>query len=102
MRNLDILAQQNAWNIMTILEKSINRVSAIRGTYGALSNRIEHNQNSLKQTKLNLDAAESRIRDDDMSKEHLNYVILSVQNQIVQAMLAQSNQNDIQVLQLIQ
>lgn len=99
---VDISTQQNAWDSMPVIKNAINRVSDIRGTYGALQNRLEHNMNDLSQSTENLTDAESRIRDADMAQEYANQVRLSISMQAAQAMLAQSNQNASQVLQLLQ
>lgn len=102
MGDLDISTQENAWESMSIVRNAIERVSEIRGTYGALSNRLEHNQQSLSQTIENTTAAESRIRDADMAKEYMKFVRFSINSQASQAMAAHSNQNMSQVLQLLQ
>ncbi len=101
MGNLDISTQKNAWESMPVIENAINRVSSIRGTYGALSNRLEHNQENLRQASENITAAESRIRDTDMAREMMEYLTASITSQSAQAMLAQSNQSSSQVLQLL-
>lgn len=102
MGDLDISTQENAWESMSVIRNAIERVSEIRGTYGALSNRLEHNQQSLSQTIENTTAAESRIRDADMAKEYMKFVRFSINSQASQAMAAHSNQNMSQVLQLLQ
>ncbi|MCI8647163.1 MAG: hypothetical protein HFE76_10370 [Firmicutes bacterium] len=102
MGELDISTQENAWESMSIVRNAIERVSEIRGTYGAMSNRLEHNQQSLSQTIENTTAAESRIRDADLAKEYMKFVRFSINSQASQAMAAHSNQNMSQVLQLLQ
>lgn len=102
MENLDISTQEHAWESMPVIQNAIQRVSDIRGTYGALANRLEHNQQSLSHTLENTTAAESRIRDADMAREYMDYVRLSINSQAAQAMAAQSNQSASYVLQLLQ
>ena len=55
-----------------------------------------------RQTKENLTAAESRIRDVDMASEMINYTKNSVLVQSAQAMLAQANLQPQSILQLLQ
>lgn len=102
MEKLNISTQERAWESMPVIQDAIQRISDIRGTYGALANRLEHNQQSLSHTLENTTAAESRIRDVDMAKEYMNYVRISINSQAAQAMAAQSNQRASDVLQLLQ
>ncbi|MGN7479799.1 flagellin N-terminal helical domain-containing protein [Solibacillus silvestris] len=72
-----------------------------RSIYGALSNRMEHAYNNVKNTEENLIAAESQLRDADMAKEmtklHKNQVLL----QSSQSMMAQINQMSQSILQVL-
>jgi len=99
---VDISTQQNAWDSMPVLKNATNRVSSIRGEYGALQNRLEHNQNDLSQAAENLTDAESRIRDADMAEEYTKLVKLNILQQSAQAMLSHSNQDANRVMQLFQ
>lgn len=66
----------------------IDRVSDIRGTYGAMDNALEHIINNLNTNIENLSTSESRIRDVDMVKEMMEYTKNSILVQSAQAMLA--------------
>lgn len=66
----------------------IDRVSDIRGTYGAMDNALEHIINNLNTNIENLSTSESRIRDVDMAKEMMEYTKNSILVQSAQAMLA--------------
>lgn len=99
---LDISTQDKAMDSMSVIREAINRVSDIRGTYGALSNRLEHNIANLQVTSENLTDSESAIRDADVAKEMMNFVKHSILNQTSQAMLAQCNQRAGDVMQLLQ
>ena len=99
---ISIAAQKRALEAMPVLREAINRVSSIRGSYGALQNRLEHNINNLGQAVENMTDAESRIRDADMAEEYAKLVKLNILQQSAQAMLTQSNQNASRVLQLLQ
>lgn len=100
--NVDISTQDNALASISILKDAINRVSSIRGEYGALQNRLEHNQNDLSAATENLTDAESRIRDADMAEEYAQFAIQSILQQTGQAMAAHSNNDANRVLQLLQ
>ena len=102
LNKVDISTQQNALNSMQVLRDAINRVSSIRGEYGALQNRLDHNQNDLSQAAENLTDAESRIRDADMAEEYTKLVKLNILQQSAQSMLSHSNQDVNRVMQLFQ
>ena len=63
---------------------------------------MEYAVSNLRATEENLSAAESRIRDVDMSAEMVKYTKNNILNQSAMAMLAQANQQPQQVLTLLQ
>lgn len=80
----------------------IDRVSEIRGTYGALDNALEHIINNLNTNVENVTAAESRIRDADMALEITEFTKNNILIQSAQAMLAQANTISQNVLSFLQ
>ena len=101
MDRMNITTQEKARQTIGMVGDAIDRVSAIRGSYGALSKRLEHNQQYLNNTIENTQAAESRVRDVDMAKEYMGYIRLSILSQSSQSMLAHSKQDTGQILQLL-
>lgn len=99
---VDISNQEKAWDTMETVRKAVNRVSDMRGTYGALSNRLEHNINNLTNAVIQDTETESQIRDADMAKEIFKYTKANILNETAQAMLAQGNQISEGVLRLLQ
>ena len=85
-------------NIATALEN----VSKARSDLGAIQNRLEHTVKNLDNIQENVTAAESRIRDTDMSTEMVRYSNNNILAQAGQAMLAQANQANQGVLSLLQ
>lgn len=83
------------------VELAIERVSAERAKFGAMYNRLNHSIEILMNKKENLQAAESRIRDLDMSKEYLNYTKDNIVKDSSRSMLAQANLNPNKVLELV-
>jgi flagellin len=83
------------------LDSAIANVSQGRSELGANQNRFESAINSLAVSKENLTAAESRIRDTDMAAEMVNYTRSNILSQAGTAMLAQANQSNQGVLQLL-
>ena len=83
------------------LDTQINNISVARSELGAVQNRFESTINSLNVSRENLQAAESRIRDVDMAGEMVNFTRSNILSQAGTAMLAQANQSNQGVLQLL-
>ena len=99
---IDATDQTRARNMIDKINCAIDKVSKLRGTFGAVQNRLEHTINNLAVSTENISAAESRIRDVDMAKEMMAYTKNNILVQSAQAMLAQANQVPQSVLQLLQ
>jgi len=97
---LNISTQTNAQNALKSLDAAIAQIDSIRGSIGAVTNRLEHTINSINITQENTDAAQSQIRDVDMASE----MSMLTRNQILlqsgTAMLAQANAQPQSVLSL--
>ena len=85
-----------------LIDAQITAVSTARAELGAVQNRFESAINTLNVSKENITAAESRIRDTDMAEEMVNYTRANLLSQAGTAMLAQANQSNSGVLQLLQ
>ncbi|BBB91696.1 MAG TPA: flagellin [Methylomusa anaerophila] len=96
-----ISTQASANASISVYQQAIDKVSNERARLGAYQNRLEHTINNLGVASENLSAAESRIRDVDMSKEMMNFTKNNILNQAATAMLAQANQLPQGVLQLL-
>jgi flagellin len=86
---------------ITSIDTQISSVSTARANLGAIQNRFESAINTLNVSKENLTAAESRIRDTDMASEMVSYTRSNILSQAGTAMLAQANQSNQGVLQLL-
>ena len=96
-----ILTQEEANDAMDVLDKAINNVSRERARIGATQNRLEHTMNNLSTMRINVTSAESRIRDADIAKEMMEFVKYSMLTQVGQIVLAQANQVQQGMLQLL-
>ena len=83
------------------IDKAIEDVSTLRGTFGAVQNRLEHTLGNLATYQENLMASESRIRDVDMAAEMVNFSKNQILQQAGTSMLAQANQAPQGVLSLL-
>ena len=86
---------------ITALDTAISTVSSQRASLGAVQNRFEHTIANINVTVENLSASESRIRDTDMAMEMTAYSRTQILTQAGTAMLAQANQSQQGVLQLL-
>lgn len=98
---VDLTTIEGAGAAIDTFTKAIDAVSSARGYLGARQNRLEHTISSLQNQEENLIAAESRIRDVDIAKEMMNFVKYNILTQAAQAMLAQANQQQKGILQLL-
>ncbi|WP_369831315.1 flagellin [Cryobacterium sp. N21] len=91
-----------AANAIKLLDSQITAISTARASLGADQNRFESVIKNLAVSKENLTAAGSRIRDTDMAEEMVKYTRANILSQAGTAMLAQANQSNSGVLQLLQ
>ncbi|MDJ0378148.1 flagellin [Cryobacterium sp. PH31-L1] len=91
-----------AANAIKLLDTQISAISTARASLGADQNRFESVIKNLAVSKENLTAAGSRIRDTDMAEEMVKYTRANILSQAGTAMLAQANQSNSGVLQLLQ
>ena len=102
LAGVDISTQQGAINALDNIRTAINNVSDVRGTYGALQNRLEHTINNLGTMRENIQDAESTIRDTDMASEMMKFTKNNILAQSAQSMLSQANVQPQNVLRLLQ
>ena len=84
------------------IDAAIQKVSSQRAKLGAIQNRMEYAIESITVTGENLTSAESRIRDVDMASEMVNFTKNNILQQSAMSMLAQANQQPMQILSLLQ
>ncbi|GAA1109409.1 flagellin [Arthrobacter flavus] len=98
---LDFTSADGAQAAITRIDAQIKSISSARSELGAVQNRFESTIKNVNVSIENLSAAESRIRDTDMAKEMADYTRSSILSQAGTAMLAQANQMNQGVLQLL-
>jgi len=86
---------------ITTIQNAIDSVSTARAKLGAIQNRLEYSIDNLEVSSVNVSAAESRIRDVNMSKEMMSFTKNNILVQSATAMLAQANQLPQSVLSLL-
>jgi flagellin len=98
---LDFSSAAGAAAAITTVDAQITSVSTARAELGASQNRFESVIRNLAVYKENIAAAGSRIRDTDMASEMVKFTRANILSQAGTAMLAQANQSNQGVLQLL-
>lgn len=106
MRELDnavlsLSTPDNANRAIGRVDTALRTVNKQRADLGAYQNRLELAQEGIDIAAENLQAAESRIRDQDMAEEVVEFTKNQILVQASNAMLAQANTQSQSVLQLL-
>jgi flagellin len=91
----------NARGALDVIDASLTRVSTARARFGAVMNRLETTASNIQTVRLNLSAANSRIRDVDVAQESADQSRNQVLLQAGTSVLAQANQSPQQALSLL-
>lgn len=83
------------------LDAAIDSVSRVRGSFGAMQNRLDSTIRNLAMQAENLTAAESRIRDVDFAREAAEVAKYSILQQAAISVLAQANSQPQLALRLL-
>lgn len=102
LATLDVTSQTGATAAITALDTAIATTSSQRATLGAQQNRLESTARTIAVSVENLSSANSRIRDTDMAAEMGSFTKSQILSQAATAMLAQANQMNSGVMQLLQ
>ena len=94
-------AATNARSALDVIDASLTRVSTARARFGAVMNRLETTASNIQTVRLNLSAANSRIRDVDVAQESADQSRNQVLLQAGTSVLAQANQSPQQALSLL-
>ncbi len=98
---LNVSTQKNANAAINVLDNAIQKALDQQTTIGAIESRLEYTSTNLTTAAENVTASESTIRDADMAKAMTEYTKNNILMQASQAMLAQANQSNNQVLSLL-
>jgi len=82
----------NALNSLSTIDSAISSVSTSRAKFGASMNRLEISSSNIQTMRLNLSAANSRIRDVDVAEETAQLARNQVLTQAGVSVLSQANQ----------
>ncbi|MDR2444592.1 MAG: flagellin [Spirochaetaceae bacterium] len=98
---IDLSSPEGANSSIGILDEALKRISKQRADLGAYQNRFETAAIGVATAAENIQAAESRIRDQDMASGMVQYTKDQILSQAGIAMLAQANVRNQSVLSLL-
>jgi len=101
LAEIDISTVENANVSLKVIQKASRDIADIRAEVGAIMNRLEYTDKTLQVQRENLSAAESKIRDADISLEMTTFTRQNIMLQAGTAMLAQANSKSQTALQLL-
>jgi flagellin len=99
--NSDVTSRSNATAYITTIDGAISIVSALRGKYGAVSNRLDSTISNLQNMKANLETAHGQVVDADFAVETAKLARAQILMQAATAMLSQANASKQTTLKLI-
>jgi len=99
LSTLDLVNDPDA--AIAALDSALDQTSAIRGTLGAKTGRLEHAIDNLLVARENLSASESRIRDADIALEMVTLTSAQILSKSAISMLGQANTTPQAVLELL-
>lgn len=101
INDLDVSTASGANHALETIQGALEKVSANRSKIGAQQNRLEHTIANEQNVLENTTSAESLIRDTDMAKEMVEFSKGMILENVGQAMLAQANKSNQNVLSLL-
>jgi flagellin len=101
IKDVDISTQDGATAALSSIDEALKSISINRAELGAVQNRLEATINNLTSANTNTVASRSRIQDADFAAETTALARGQILTQAAQAMLAQANQSQQGVLQLL-
>ena len=96
------LTTSAALSAITQAKTALNAVSKECSTFGSYQNRLEHAYNNVANTRENVQASETRIRDTEMASESSRLATHNLLMESGQMVLAQANQTKQGVMTLLQ
>jgi len=99
--SVNLKDQENAASTFNAVKNAVKTLSVQRSRIGAYHNRLDYTYNNVMNVVENMTAAESRIRDADMSGLMSEFTKKNILVQSATSMLGQANQTPQSVLQLL-
>ena len=97
----DVTTRTNASAYISTIDGAVSIISARRGSFGAVSNRLDSTIANLTNMKANIETAKGQIVDTDFATETAKLARAQILMQAATAMLAQANASKNQTLKLL-
>ena len=101
LRGVNIATQQNASNVLSVIDTVIGNLSAYQSVMGAKMNRLNYTSDNLTTETTNLTITESGVKDTDYASTSSNLAKFQIIQSAANAVLAQANTNQQSVLKLL-
>ncbi len=103
LSQIDVQTNQGATDAITLVDAAIRDISNLRAGVGAFqSNILEATQSNLRSQLVNLQSAESLLRDTDFATEITNFTNAQIKQQAATTVLGLANQSPLSILGLLQ
>lgn len=99
---VDVTTRASAEKAIIITDYALKELDAVRSDIGSVQNQLESTIRNISVTQVNVQAAESQIRDVDFAKESANFAKLNILAQSGSYALSQANAVQQNVLRLLQ
>ena len=99
---IDVTTTGGANSALTAIDTAINTVATARGTLGAFqTGTLDASKNNNMSQLVNMQAAESSLRDTDYQKEIASFTSEQIRSQVASTVLGMANQSSQQILTLL-
>ncbi|MCA1786808.1 MAG: flagellar protein FlaB, partial [Desulfobacteraceae bacterium] len=102
LSNLKVLTQEDAQTAISIADSALKALDKNRANLGSIQNQLVSTISNVSTTKVNVQAAESTIRDVDFAEESANFTKMQILQQAGTFAMSQANASAQQVLSLLQ
>lgn len=99
--DINLSTAESSAEAIAIIDVAIQRISQVRGMFGAMSNRLDATVSNLTSISVSMQAAKSQIVDADFAKESTDLARGQILSQAATAMLAQANSSAQNVMSLL-
>lgn len=100
--SVDLKTQTGSNDALSVIDKAIAKIDAVRSNLGAIQNRFESTITNLTNVSENISASRSRVLDADFAKETAELTKAQIIQQAGLSMLTQANQLPQAALALLQ
>lgn len=97
----NVSSYESAGKTMDSVQTALSNLSDYRSYLGAMQNRLERTKSVVDNTSENTQNSESKLRDTEMAEESVKFSKAKILEQFGQSMLAQQNQKESTILQLL-